>query len=190
LENCVNIYKEKEDTFASYCDSYSKIQNLVESVFGREFLELALHRSGKQMLGRVLNRIWLVKDGNSRRVARKLYKIMPASKDERNSNMGYSNTHTGIFQAQGLRSVNPEERIHLRVCLINACNRYFLRCKKAIVDVMAVVKDPSKHAAVKAFITKGHQLKFAGYSLLLDLGLRYKQLSSIKSRVVQILNLR
>jgi ferredoxin-NADP reductase len=142
LENCVNIYKEKEDTFDSFCDSYGKIQSLVESVFGREFLELAVHQAGTQMMGRVLSRIWLVKNGNSRDVAQKLYNIIPGSK-ERNFNVRYSNMRTGIFEAQGLRSVNPEERIHLRACLINACSRFFLRCKKAIVDVMTVVKDPS-----------------------------------------------
>lgn len=34
-DNCVNLYKEKEDLFEHLCDSCGKVQKMLESVFGK-----------------------------------------------------------------------------------------------------------------------------------------------------------
>jgi ferredoxin-NADP reductase/predicted heme/steroid binding protein len=130
MENCVN------DTF---CDSYGRIQNLTEGVFGREFLGLAVlfladGKIDRKQLGLVLRRIWSVKNGEERAIANKMYNIRP---DEQRASPTSLRLRIPTETKQlEMRAVNSEEKMKLRSRLIDGCSNFFLRLKKAIVDVI------------------------------------------------------
>ncbi|CAB9504465.1 b5 type B [Seminavis robusta] len=138
-ENCVNLYKEKQDLFKNLCDSYGKVQNVWEGIVGREFMELLLTLvEDSETRRRMFNRIYFAKHGAAREIANKMYSVAPIIKGHK---------HGKPFKVPGvtaaLRPVKNEERSMLESRMIGTSNHFFTRCKMAVVDASKAIRETS-----------------------------------------------
>lgn len=136
-ENCVNLYKEKDDLFKNLCDSYSKVQNVWESIVGPEFFELLLRKVEDKATRRsMFKRIFHAKHGSAREISNHLYSVAPIIKGLKR---GKAFEVPGVTRA--LRPVKDEERLALESRLISTSNHFFTRCKCAIVETANLLSE-------------------------------------------------
>jgi ferredoxin-NADP reductase/predicted heme/steroid binding protein/Ca2+-binding EF-hand superfamily protein len=171
--NAVNLYMDKETAFETFCDSYTRIQGIVEGVFGQEFVEhvMSLVPDRKQF-GSVLARIWMVKHGGERLISNKMFKIVPSSGKTNNETAStVSSAGLGFFDLE-LRNVSQEERVQLGRRLTRACTTFFTRCKEALAEEMARKDAATTAAYTRMFFRLGSSLEQFYNSLATPLPLK------------------
>jgi hypothetical protein len=145
-ENCVHMYGDEEELFENLCDSYGKVQTMLESIFGREYLEILFHLlDDAEARHRILSRVWKVMHGRERKIANQMYKVAPANLAKERTG---ANTH--FQESNVLRQATMNELTTLKQRLTKASESFFLRCKQAVAE-LAITKEPSGNSFVRMF---------------------------------------
>jgi ferredoxin-NADP reductase len=129
-ENYFTLYQQKDDLFKTICDSYGRIQRLIETVLGREFYKIVLlFVKDIEIRSRILTRLYVCLYGRMRAISNCLYSV---------SEMPKGNRHRHLQQMPGamseaLRRVTIEEKKCLAKRMRDCSEDFFAHCKDAII---------------------------------------------------------
>lgn len=125
-ENYFTLYQQKDDLFKTICDSYGRIQRLIETVLGREFYKIVLlFVKDISIRSRIFTRLYVCLHGRMRAISNCLYSVSEMPK-------GHHQQKSGAM-SDALRRVTVEEKKCLAKRMRDCSKDFFARCKDAII---------------------------------------------------------